>query len=102
MKYTKDEEFAEVMKRSKVFKLRHIRKTASVLSASASLIMVALVMAISSFGGVGAGLNTESAYGSFLLPTESGGYVLAAVIAFSAGICATLCVQKSGKTRKSE
>lgn len=100
MKYTKDEEFEEVMKRSRVFKKKHAKKVASILSGTACVLMVVLVVVISRFGGVGTDLTGESAYGSFMLPTQAGGYVLAAVISFIAGIFVAVVIQKRCNTNK--
>lgn len=97
MKYTEDEAFEEVLKRGRVLKRKHAKKTAALLSASASLVMVTLVLMIGSLGGAGAGIKGKSAYGSFLLPTEAGGYILVAFVAFVIGIGVTLGIQKYRK-----
>ena len=97
MKYTKEEAFEEVMKRSRVLKRRNEKKKTALLSASASLVTVTLVLMIGVLGGAGAGISGQSAYGSFLLPTEAGGYILAAVVAFVIGIGVTLIIQKYRK-----
>ena len=102
MRYTGDKAFEEVMKRSRVFKLRHIKKVASTLSGAASVLMVLIVMAISGFGNVGVGMSGEGAYGSFLLPTQAGGYVLAAVIAFDLGVFVTYFIHRFKSNREKE
>ena len=100
MKYTEDEAFEEVMKRGRVLKRKHAKKTAAMLSASASLVMVTLVLMIGSLGGAGTGVRGQSAYGSFLLSSEEGGYVLAAVVAFVIGVGVTLGIQKYRKNHE--
>ncbi len=100
MKYTKDEAFDEVMRRSRVLKQKHARKTAALLSLSACAVMAAMLLVIGRFGRSGTGMSSQSAYGSFLLPTEAGGYILAAVIAFAVGVGVTLCIQKYRKSHK--
>ena len=100
MKYTKDEAFEEVMKRGRNLKRRHAQKTAGLLSAAASVVMLALVVVIGRLGGAGAGMSAQSAYGSFLLSTQAGGYVLVAVLAFLAGVGAALLI--AGKNTRTE
>ncbi len=98
MKHTKEEAFAEVMKRGMQLKKRNAKKAVTALSVSASCIMAALVIAIGWFGGTGYSMDGLSAYGSFLLPAEAGGYILAAVIAFTVGVGVTLAILKYRKT----
>ena len=98
MTYTKDEAFDEVVRRGRQLKIKKAKRTAAALSVMASGLTVALVVAIEWFGGAGTSVYGKSAYGSFLLPVESGGYVLAAVIAFAAGVLVTVEIQRS-KTR---
>ena len=90
MKYTNEEAFEEIMRRGKILKRHRAQKTAGLLSAAASIVMLALIIVIGRVGGAGAGMSAQSAYGSFLLSTQAGGYVLAAVLAFLAGVGATL------------
>ena len=99
MKYTKDEAFAEVMRRGRKMKIQYARRKKTVISASLSFVMAAVVIAIGWLKGAAGGVNGQSAYGSFLLPTQAGGYVLAAVIAFTAGIGVTLGIQKYRNNR---
>ena len=94
MKHTKEEAFAEAMKRGKQLKKQNAKKAVTLLSVSASCIMAALVIAIGWFGGAGYGMNGQSAYGSFLLSAEAGGYVLDATIAFIAGVGFTIWLLK--------
>ena len=101
MKYTNDEAFTEVIKRSRTLKIKHEKKVTTLLSVSASIAAVTMILTIGVFGGVAAG-TFGSAYGSFLLPTQAGGYVLAAVVAFAAGIGTTLGVQKYRKNRENK
>ena len=94
MKYTKDEAFEEVMKRGRILKLKHERKVTTLMTMAASTVMMALVLVIGHFGGVGAGMEGRSAYGSFLLPTQAGGYILVALVAFLLGVAVTLGIKK--------
>ena len=96
MKYTKDEAFEEVLKRGRALKLKHERKVAAVMTAAASVVMMALVLVIGSLGGVGSGME-GTAYGSFLLPTQAGGYVLVAMVAFLVGVAVTLGIKNHRK-----
>ena len=54
------------------------------------------------FAGAGAAWAPDSVYGAFLLSPAAGGYVLAGVIAFAAGIAVTvLCIaRREGQRRK--
>lgn len=94
MKYSKEEAFEEVLKRGRVLKRKHAQRAATLLSMSAGLVMAALIVVVGRFGGAGVDMPGQSAYGSFLLPNQAGGYVLAAVIAFAIGIAITLGIQR--------
>lgn len=94
MKYTNEEAFAEIMKRGRVLKREHEKKVTRLLSAAAGAVMTALILLIGVFGSAGAGMQQKSTYGSLLLPTEAGGYVLASVIAFAVGVIVALAIQR--------
>ena len=70
---------------------RHINKICIAAAAAA------LVLTIGSLGDSVAGMESGSTYGSFLLPTQAGGYVLAAVVAFAVGVGVTLGIQRYRK-----
>lgn len=92
MKYTPDEAFEEVKRRGKKLALDHEKKMAKIMWAVSSVLMIALVGVMGLYVRTTDGLVT-SAYGSFLLPVESGGYVLTAVIAFLVGVFITLILR---------
>ncbi|SDB52984.1 hypothetical protein [Butyrivibrio sp. INlla16] len=100
MKQTKEEAFAEVMKRGRNLKRQNAKGAATVISICASCIMAALVLAIGWFGGAGYNVNGQSAYGSFLLSHEAGGYVLVAAVAFVVGVGITVWILKYRKNRE--
>ena len=89
MKYTTEEALAEIMRRSEQVSIRRNRRACRVLSVAAGALTLLLVLVIGLFPGGGTG-SGRSLYGAFLLSREAGGYVLAAVIAFSLGVVVTL------------
>ena len=74
------------------------------LSGVSALLTVFLLSVIWIMPGQSGSAFTGTVYGSFLLSAESGGYVLAAVIAFVLGVCVTLlCLRyKKNKSRQKE
>lgn len=97
MKYTKEEAFEEILKRSKALKLKRAKKVTAALMASACVLTALLVLEIRRFCETATAFNVDSIYGSFMLPAQAGGYVLTAVIAFVLGMCVTVLIQKYRK-----
>ena len=97
MKYTKEEAFEEILKRSKALKLKRAKKVTRALVTSAGILTASLVLEIRRFCETATAINKESIYGSFLLPVQAGGYVLTAVIAFVVGMIAAVLIQKFRK-----
>ena len=52
--------------------------------------------------GAGGKWLSPSAYGSFLLSEAAGGYVLAGVIAFAAGVIAAVLVRRNAENKRGE
>ena len=96
MKYTSEEGFEEILRRGKQIKEKKERQTSHVLTAVTGCLAVALIGVLSVFAGAGAA-GTQTAYGSFLLPMEAGGYMLTAVIAFALGVLVTLTIRRYRK-----
>ena len=97
MRYTVQEASAEVIRRSEQIRLDRSRRVVRRLRAATGTLAVALALAIALVPGRGAVAPTGSVYGSFLLPQEAGGYVLAAVAAFMLGVAVTLaCLHARG------
>ena len=82
------------MRRGRILRRQNRKRAVGLLSASASFVAAALIIAIGWFGGAAAGAGSGSAYGAFLLPVEAGGYILAAVIAFAVGVGVTVWILK--------
>ena len=101
MKYTdEDIAFEEVLKRGNQVKKKHEQRVMRVLSATTAVLAVALLGVISFYGGVGVE-RSETDYGSFFLPAEAGGYVIAALIAFVLGVVITFFIlhcRRKGET----
>ena len=102
MKYTTEEALTEIMRRKNQIVLRRSRRSCQVLSGVSAMLMVFLLLVICMMPGSPGSAFTGTVYGSFLLSAESGGYVLAAVIAFVLGVCVTLLCLKIGNKRKAQ
>lgn len=93
MKYTRDEALNEIYKRGRKIREKRNKRITGALSTATVIATFILFLSISIFtGNVVTGNN--SAYGSFLLPTEVLGYVIVAVIAFVLGVIITVIVRK--------
>ena len=97
MKYTTEEALTEIMRRSEKLVIRRTRYACRMLSGLSGMLLAVLVLVIALLPGTAAASYSGSVYGSFLLSPEAGGYVLAAVIAFSLGIVTTLLIQNRKK-----
>lgn len=104
MKYTTEEALTEIMRRKNQIVLRRNRRSCQVLSGVSTMLMAFLLQIICVMPGSPGSAFTGTVYGSFLLSAESGGYVLASVIAFTLGVAVTLlCLKmKKSSTRKKE
>ena len=96
-------EFREILRRGKALKRKREQLTNRILAGSSAGLLAALALCIRRIGGGdGSEKGIRTAYGAFLLPRESGIYVIASVIAFALGVTVTLlCVhyrkQKEGE-----
>ena len=102
MKLSDNEAFDEIIKRGDKIRKKHEQSIMRVLSATTAVLAVALLGAISFYGGVGVE-RSETDYGSFFLPAEAGGYVIAALIAFVLGVVITFFIlhcRRKGETEK--
>ena len=99
MKYTTEEALAEIMRRSEGIVLRRNRRSCRRLSGAAGALFAVLVLVIALLPGRTEAASIGSVYGSFLLSAESGGYVLASVIAFTLGVVVTLLCLKMKKQK---
>ena len=89
MKYTTDNALVEIKRRAKRIRQKHERRVTNIIATAACLCLIALVAAISAFSSIGViGMQTE--YGAFILPAETGKYVLIAALGFVLGVCVAL------------
>ena len=101
MKYTKDEALNEILKRGRKIREKRNKRITGALSTATVISTFILFLSISIFTG-NAVTGTNSAYGSFLLPTEVPGYVIVAVIAFVMGVIITVIVRQNKKENDKE
>lgn len=95
MKYTSEQTVAEILQRRDQIVLRRSRRIGHVLAGTSCLLAVLLLLVICTLPGNRAQASAETAFGSFLLPAEAGGYILAVVLAFALGVIITLlCMRK--------
>ena len=93
MKYAKDMEFDEILKRGSIIKQKHYRKMMKIYSTATLVLSFALIGLFGIFMRSGA-VGNDSAYGSFILPVETGGYVLLFILSFALGVVVTLFLKK--------
>lgn len=96
MKYTTDEAMKEIDRRGRIIRQKHERKVTRLLSSATLIVAFALVGTLSVLNN-SAITQTQSSYGSFLLPASSGIYILVAVLAFVSGVAITLIIQRYRK-----
>ena len=84
----------EVLKRSTALDRKRERVRIRLLSGAVVLLLACLTGVVALFPGTGAAHSSESVYGAFLLSTETGGYILVAVIAFVAGVVLTALMMR--------
>ena len=106
MKYSTEEALDEIEKRSRKIRKAEEKKKGMLLSAVTFSLSLGLILVIGAFGGAGSLAGAGSAYGSFFIAAEYGGYVLTAIIAFVAGVAVTLfirnCQKRAGEKKKDE
>ena len=100
MKYTPDEAFEEIKRRGRKIRLDHEKKMTKTMWAVSSVLAIVLIGTMGMYVKNSVALTGTTAYGSFLLPAESGGYVLIAVIAFLAGVFLTLILRNYTEKKK--
>lgn len=100
MKYNPETEFAEILRRSKTLQVQKERRKIQTIGISCSTLFALAILAVGMLRGEGGQLDgTRTTFGSFLLPTDAGGYVIAAVAAFAVGVLVTaICIRKRNKT----
>ena len=92
MKYTTENALQEIKKRAKVIRHKRNRWITNILTISTSVCLIALFAAIGEFSGSEV-IETQNAYGSFILPTKTSAYMLIVVFGIAAGAAVTLLVE---------
>lgn len=102
MKYDNDTALSEILHRSSRLKKKNEQNRLRILCASSVSLFVLLVLSIGIVFRDVAPDRGQSVYGSFMLPTNSGGYVLAALIAFIAGVVVTMVIRRNRGKKERE
>ena len=103
MKYSLDASLQEIQKRRDECLKAKRRRSIRALSGSTVLTAALMIAVIRQFSGARAARAAGSVYGAFLLSPAVGGYILAGVIAFAAGIAFTvLCLSRREKEREKQ
>lgn len=101
MRYDTKAALHELQVRSKAIRRRRERSVTFGLSMAIVSLGVALVLSTVVLTPCPHAATSLSAYGAYLLPGEAGGYVLAGVTAFVAGVGVTLaCMRAKTKCRE--
>ncbi len=100
MRYEENEAVREILKRSRGIRKKREEKALRLLSFLSVVLVGALTALIASFTEVGSPAAGQTVMGSFLMPERAGGYILVAVIAFTAGsVLATLALRYRNRNR---
>ena len=103
MKYSSEEALQVIQSRGELLKEKRERRSVSELAGVSAVLFSVLVLMTAFFGQAKPGGPVNTVYGSTLLPSSAGGYVLVGVICFAAAVAVTvLCLKKknnkNGKT----
>lgn len=90
MRYSTDEALRRTLEKAALLRQRSTRRRRSALSAGACFCVCALLAMGYALSAQGGAALWEADYGAFLLPSQAGGYILAGVLAFAAGVMVTL------------
>ena len=104
MKYDLDAAAAEINRRGAFLsEKKRQRRSVGRISAACAAVFLLLLGAMYHFAVFGPAKLKGSVYGSFLLSTEAGGYVLVGVICFAAAVVITLlCVKHRGRSSNTD
>lgn len=90
MRYDPEEALRQTLERAAVLRARNSRRRGLILSVGAGGCGCALLGLGNALAAQSGAALQEADYGAFLLPSHAGGYILAAVLAFAAGVLVTL------------
>ena len=100
MRYEEEKAVKEILKRSRAIRKKREEKVLRLFSLLSVVLVGALTALIASFTENGSQAAGQTVMGSFLMPEHAGGYILVAVIAFTAGsILATLALRYRNRNR---
>ena len=99
MKYSKEDALKEIKRRARVIRQKHDKRMLNALSAAAGFTLIALFAVIGSISESEVS-KSQTDYGAFILSTETGGYVLTAVLGFVLGVCVTLLIRQLKKKNR--
>lgn len=102
MKYTTEEELAEIKKRSKRVIYKNNQRSVRILGSMTGVTFALLCLMIRFIPERTMETTQNSVYGALILGERAGGYVLIAVVAFALGILVTLFVHKHRALSKPE
>ncbi|MCR4643344.1 MAG: hypothetical protein K5697_15120 [Lachnospiraceae bacterium] len=97
MKYSTEEALSEIEKRSREIEKAEDKKKGMLLSAATFCLTLVLIPVIAVYGNAGTVTGAGSAYGSFFIAAEYGGYVLTGLVSFVAGVALTLLIRSRQK-----
>ena len=86
MEYTTEQALEEIVRRKKQVKRRRDRKRCVAFAGMSCFLLAALTIVIDLMTVSSNAYSMGTAYGSFLLSPQAGGYVFTAVVAFAAGV----------------
>ena len=100
MRYEEEKAVKEILKRSRAIRKKREEKVLRLFSFLSVALVGTLTALIASFTEDGSQAAGQTVMGSFLMPEHAGGYILVAVIAFTAGsILATLALRYRNRNR---
>ncbi len=96
-----EESLRELERRGTALRLRRRKRHGQVLACLVLVLGSATIAALNMVGGMHGSLTPGTSYGSFLLSSTAGGYILAGVLAFICGVVFTLiCIHARGQPRE--
>ena len=102
MNYDMDRSLDEIIKRSKRIKKQSELFKAKLMGSIASVLAVLIMVIFYDISGSYGEESRDSLYGSFMISKEAGLYVIAGLICFIVGICATVLVLKFRADHRSQ
>ena len=102
MEYTTERALEEIIRRRKQVKRRRERKRCAVFAGMSCFLFAVLTLMINMIPVKSDAYSLGTAYGSFLLSPQEGGYVFTAVIAFAAGVSIAVYALRRGNRNEQE